>query len=64
LKPMDKIKYDNNLQKGRRYVEKVGKNGYIVNVYKYIYEDGEVVEKKLVSKDKYKATDNRVRVGI
>ncbi|KIE46081.1 putative peptidoglycan binding domain protein [Clostridium argentinense CDC 2741] len=64
LKPMDKIKYDSNLQKGRRYVEKVGKNGYIVNVYKYIYEEGKLVEKKLVSKDKYKATDNMVRVGM
>lgn len=64
LKPMDKIKYDNNIHEGKKYVEKAGKNGYIVNVYKYIYEDGELIEKKLVSKDKYRATDNIVRIGM
>ncbi|WP_291583316.1 VanW family protein [Clostridium sp. UBA6640] len=64
LEPMDKIKYDNNIQEGKRYVEKVGKNGYIVNVYKYIYENEKLIEKKLVSKDKYRAINNIVRVGM
>ncbi|MDU1349081.1 VanW family protein [uncultured Clostridium sp.] len=63
LKPKDRIRYDSNIEKGRTYVEKKGKIGYIVNVYKYVYEDGILVEKKLVSKDKYRAIDNMVRMG-
>lgn len=63
LKPKDRIRYDSNIEKGRRHVEKRGKIGYVVNVYKYIYEDGILIEKKLISQDKYKAIDNIVRMG-
>lgn len=63
IKPKNFIKYNSNMAKGERYVQKTGKPGYKVNSYKKIYVDGKFIEKKLISKDIYKQVENIVIEG-
>ncbi len=63
IKPKKEIIYDYGLSEGTVIVEQDGKNGYVINTYRVRYEDGEMVEKILVSESVYGGKNTIVRIG-
>lgn len=63
IKPKDEIKFSSGLKKGERKLEKSGKNGYLVNVYKVISEEGKEKKRVLLYQDQYKPINNIVIEG-
>lgn len=63
IKPKKEIIYDYDLSEGTVIVEQHGENGYVINTYRVRYEEGEQVEKILVSESVYKSKNTIVRVG-
>lgn len=61
--PAEKVIQDSSLPAGTRKVITAAKNGYTAVVYKYIYEDGKLLEKVQVNTSTYKPTRGEVRVG-
>ena len=54
---------DSSLDEGKRVVEVSGKRGYVVETYKCVYQDGNLVERKYLNKSKYNMVPQQVRVG-
>ena len=54
---------DESLQPGEEVVDYAGKTGYVVQTYKHIYKDGQLVETVHVSTSRYKKIDKTVRKG-
>lgn len=63
IKPKKEVIYDYGLSEGTVIVEQEGKNGYVINTYRVRYEEGELVEKILVSESVYAVKNTIVRVG-
>lgn len=63
IKPKDEIKFSSSLKKGERKLEKSGKNGYLVNVYKVISEEGKEKKRVLLYQDQYKPINNIIIEG-
>lgn len=63
IKPKKEIIYDYGLSEGTVIVEQEGKNGYVINTYRVRYEEGEQVEKILVSESVYAGKNTIVRMG-
>lgn len=62
--PAEKVIEDSTLAEGTRKVTIQPKSGYVAKVYKYIYQDGKLLEKSLVNTSTYKAVRGEVRVGV
>ena len=54
---------DPNLKPGEKKVTKQGSNGSVVNTYKIYKKNGQVIEKKHISKSTYTAVTKHVSVG-
>lgn len=63
IKSKKEIIYDYGLSEGTVIVEQEGKNGYVINTYRVRYEEGEMVEKILVSESVYAGKNTIVRIG-
>ncbi len=61
--PMDKIVYDDALPEGSRKTTVVGKPGYVVDVYRDRYKNGELVATDHINTSNYRATQGKVLVG-
>ncbi len=63
LVPEKIVEIDESLEPGKEVVDYAGKTGYIVQTYKHIYKNGELVETVHVSTSRYKKIDKTVRRG-
>lgn len=54
---------DPNLEEGQTKVDQSGMEGYVVNVYKIIKQDGKFVSEQFLHKDTYRTLEKIVRVG-
>lgn len=54
---------DPTLEEGKKVVEVKPAQGYKARTYRKVYQDGKLVKNELLSRDTYKATDGKVRVG-
>lgn len=54
---------DDTLLAGQEVVKRKGINGYKVKLYKYIYEDGKLMDKQLVNSSYYRPVGPIIRVG-
>lgn len=59
----ERIKYDSSLPSGRRVVESSASTGHVYKLYKYVYENGELVDTILVNTSTYSMYPAVVRVG-
>ena len=51
------------MSEGTVIVEQDGKTGYVINTYRVRYNEGEMVEKILVSESVYAGKNTVVRIG-
>lgn len=58
------ITKDPSLPNGQRRVIHAGRDGFRVNVYKTIKQNGQIVKKTLLSQDTYRAQPASIVVGI
>ncbi len=63
LVPETIVEIDENLEPGTEVVDYDGKTGYVVQTYKHIYKDGQLIETVHVSTSRYKKIDKTVRKG-
>lgn len=63
IKPKREIVYDYDLAQGSEIIKQQGKIGYVINTYRVLYNNGEVVEKELVGESYYEGKNTIVRVG-
>lgn len=61
--PADVITEDPTLPKGTRMVTQSAHVGYTAVLYKYVYEDGVLVDKIKINQSKYRATPTYVTIG-
>lgn len=54
---------DPTLETGKKVVEIKPSQGYKSRTYRKIYQDGKLIKTELLSKDTYKATNGKIRVG-
>lgn len=62
-KPAEKITEDPERAEGEREVTHEGQIGHVVEVYKKVYENDELVSRELFSKSRYMAVADEVTVG-
>jgi vancomycin resistance protein YoaR len=58
------ITKDPSLPNGQRRIIHAGRDGFRVNVYKTIKQNGQIVERTLLSQDTYRAQPTTIVVGI
>jgi len=63
IKPKIKVIYDPELKNGEAVIEKDGKDGFVVELYKFVFSNNEIIKKELISKSKYNSNDKVMRVG-
>lgn len=63
IEPNEVEKEDPTLPKGKRKVANPGSPGYVVEVYRVVYEGGVEVKRELLSRDRYKPRPKMVLVG-
>ena len=63
IAPTEKITNDESLAEGTRVVTSKGKNGYVVDSYKTVYENGQKISSKKISTSRYKMIPTEVTMG-
>ncbi|WP_432665712.1 VanW family protein [Wukongibacter baidiensis] len=63
IKKDTEILFDDTIFEGEKQVEEKGRNGYKVSAYMHIYENGKLLEKKLLSKDYYRPRKEIIKEG-
>ncbi|WP_432401720.1 VanW family protein [Wukongibacter sp. M2B1] len=63
VKKDTEIIFDDTIFEGKKVVEEKGRNGYKVSSYMFIYDNGKLLEKKLLSKDYYRPRKEIIKKG-
>ncbi|WHH57236.1 VanW family protein [Petroclostridium sp. X23] len=54
---------DPNLEEGKTVIEQKGGNGYVVDTYKIVKQDGKVIKKELITRSTYRPIENIEKIG-
>jgi len=63
VKRDSEILFDNTIFEGEKVVEEKGRDGYKVSAYMLIYDNGKLLERKLLSKDYYRSRKEIIKKG-
>ena len=63
ISPQENITINTDLPAGTKIVTSTGKNGYVVDTYKTVYENGVKVSSKKITRSTYRAVNTEITAG-